>query len=281
MKLLSIDVGIKNLSFCLFEKKEGEENFHVLKWDNIDLSEKNDYKCIEIDKKGVCSKPAKYIKDTSCYCLKHSKKYAFLKPTPELKSSFLNKQKLNSLIEIAQKYNIIVADSKKPELVKKVLEYIEENSFKEIEKSNAAKVNLVTISKNILYKFDILLEEHLTSIDRVIIENQIGPLANKMKTIQGMLVQYFVMKNSSINIDFINASNKLKGIGNLKCVETIENINKIDYKQRKKISILACLEIINTNCNLQVWQDFVKTHTKKDDLCDSFLQGLWYLKNKS
>ena len=32
MKIFSVDVGIKNLSFCLFEVNE---NITIVKWDNI------------------------------------------------------------------------------------------------------------------------------------------------------------------------------------------------------------------------------------------------------
>ena len=44
MKLLSVDVGIKNLSFCLFEIDDGEKSnqIKIIKWDNIDLSDKNE-----------------------------------------------------------------------------------------------------------------------------------------------------------------------------------------------------------------------------------------------
>ena len=39
MKILSIDVGIKNLAFCLFDKSPTAEHFKVIKWDIIDISE--------------------------------------------------------------------------------------------------------------------------------------------------------------------------------------------------------------------------------------------------
>ena len=39
----------------------------------------------------------------------------------------------------------------------------------------------------------------IESITHVFIENQISPIANRMKTIQGMLAQYFIMKS---NIDW-------------------------------------------------------------------------------
>jgi hypothetical protein len=45
MKVLSIDVGIKNLAYCLFEKPEDSEHFTIKKWDSIDVSEINTSKC--------------------------------------------------------------------------------------------------------------------------------------------------------------------------------------------------------------------------------------------
>ena len=96
MKILSIDVGIKNLSFCLFELQSPDEksnHLKVIKWDNIDLSEKTESKCIEVDKNGLCDKPAKFSKDGKYYCLKHSKKHNYLQPSAELKQSYLNNKK--------------------------------------------------------------------------------------------------------------------------------------------------------------------------------------------
>lgn len=271
MKLLSIDVGIKNLSICLFET-ELTSHLKIIKWDNIDLSETIENKCIEIEKNVLCDKPAKFIKDGKCYCLKHSKKHNFLHPTNELKSAFLNKQKLQTLIEMADKYKLEYEKPiKKAQLLDVINEFINNNCYKAIIKPNASKVDLVTIGRNIQFKFDDILAEHLTSIDKIIIENQIGPIANKMKTIQGMISQYFIMKNNNVSIDFVSASNKLK--------DFIKE-DKIDYKQRKKLGVQACLGIVSNDFRFKEWETFVNKHTKKDDLADCFLQGLWYIKNK-
>jgi hypothetical protein len=106
-------------------------------------------------------------------------------------------------------------------------------------------------------------------IDYVIIENKIGPLAIRMKTIQGMLVQYFVMSPVEVkNVEFISASNKLKDC-DLK--------DKSKYSDRKKLGIAKCLETITTNINYSNQIDYFNAHKKKDDLADSFLQGLWFL----
>ena len=119
--------------------------------------------------------------------------------------------------------------------------------------------------------------DHLSSIDTVIIENQIGPLANKMKTIQGMLSQYFIMKNNYINIDFISSFNKLKDFTK----ELVkEKDAKLDYKERKKLGIQICNDLIHKENQYNIWIDMFNKHKKKDDLSDCFLQGYWYMNNK-
>lgn len=279
MKLLSIDVGIKNLSFCLFElNSPGETSNHikVIKWDNINLSEKNESKCIEIDKNGLCDKPAKFTKDEKCYCLKHSKKHNFLHPTAQLKPSYINKQKIQNLIDIADKYKVKYENPvKKANLISLLTEFINNNCFSAVQKTNASKVDLVTIGRNIQDKFDNILGEHLETINTIIIENQIGPIANKMKTIQGMISQYFIMRNNNIQIEFISATNKLKDF------MPKDNPEKIDYKQRKKLGIQTCLEMISTDFRFKEWEIFFNKHSKKDDLSDCFLQGIWFIKHKT
>ena len=277
MKILSCDPGIKNLAFCLFEKSSTDENFKITKWDIINLSEQNEIqKCYVIDKKGVCNKPAKYKKDASCFCLKHSKKQPFVIPTPDLKPTYINKQKLQKLFEIADKYNIKYEKPiKKADIVSLINQYTSTTCFEEIKSINASNVNLVEIGKNIKYKFnDLFLSEGL--IDYVIIENQISPIANRMKTIQGMISQYFIMREPMTNfIQFVSASNKLKEF-------TIkDNItdtkSKSSYSDRKKLGISKCLEIITSEQRFNDQINYFKTHKKKDDLSDSFLQGLWFI----
>ena len=273
MKILSIDVGIKNLSFCLFLTPEDNLNhLKVIQWDNIDISEKTDTKCIEIDKNGLCDKPAKFTKDSKCYCLKHSKKHNYLQPLAEFKQSYLNKQKIQSLIDIADKYKLKYENPpKKSNILEIINEFINNNCYTAISKTNATKINLVTIGRNIQHKFDEIFNEHLLSIDTIIIENQIGPIANKMKTIQGMISQYFIMRNNNINIEFISACNKLKDF---------LSEEKIDYKQRKKLGVQTCLGIVNNDFRFKEWNTFFAKHNKKDDLSDCFLQGIWFIKHK-
>jgi len=272
MKVLSIDVGIKNLALCFFEKPLGSNNFQITKWDVINVSESEITKCCFVDKNILCNKPAKFKKDNEYFCLKHSKKQKYQIPTSELKSSFINKQKIQKLFEIADKNNIKYEKPiKKIDLVNVINEYIHNNYFQEIKTINASKIDLITIGANIKDKFNEIFsgENAIDFIDHVIIENQISPIANRMKTIQGMIVQYFIMCDVVVeNIEFISASNKLKDC---------DVKDKTKYSDRKKLGIAKCLEIISTDHRFENQLNYFNSHNKKDDLSDCFLQGLWFI----
>ena len=74
-------------------------------------------------------------------------------------------------------------------------------------KVNANDVDLICIGKSIKNLFNQLPD--IETITHVLIENQISPIANRMKTIQGMIAQFFIM-NDIKDIEFVSASNKLK-----------------------------------------------------------------------
>ena len=276
MKILSIDVGIKNLAFCLLCNNDTSANsFLIKKWNVVDLSTSEEVvkKCCGKEKKGPCVKPAKYTKNNQCFCIKHAKKDKYVLPSSDLKTSYINKQKLQKLIDIVAKYKIpsIVEKPKKADLISLITAFAKENCYEELVKTSASDVDLITIGKNIKLKFDSLFLEE-TNIDYVIIENQISPIANRMKTIQGQIVQYFIMSGINVaNIEFISASNKLK---------EFETDDKTEYKDRKKLGIVKTQETLQHNQNFSNMLDYFNTHKKKDDLADSFLQGLWFIKNR-
>jgi hypothetical protein len=296
MKILSIDVGIKNLAFCLFDDVV-ENAFQITNWNTIDLSQESlsitPQLCKEICKNNkCCNKPAKYTKNLIYYCMQHSKKQPFHIPKLEMKSTFINKQKVQQLRDLANKYNITFDNSaKRSELILLLNAYMQSNCFEPITSVtvNASKLDLITIGRNIQLKFDSIFKDDISTITNVIIENQISPIANRMKTIQGMIAQYFIMRNASIQIEFISATNKLKNDGELtiKSLPVESNIiltEKAKYKNRKNAGIQKCLEYITQYVNIVTeshkypdWKLFFTNHNKKDDLSDSFLQGVWYI----
>ena len=285
-RIISIDVGIKNLAFCLFEKQHESSHFSIVKWDIVNLSQEDEMqKCQCIEKNNICNKPAKYTLNDGYFCLKHSKKQNYQIPTSELKTSFINKQKIQKLFDIADKYNIPYEKPiKKNDLLFKINDYVSNKCFKEITNTNASQIDLITIGKNIRNKFNKIFSIE-DKIDYVLIENQISPIANRMKTIQGMIAQYFIMNNNTEHIEFVSSVNKLKQPQNL--TETPTPENKIeqkqngDYKSRKKTGIMKCLELLTTDHRFDNQLSYFNTHKKKDDLSDSFLQGLWFINKQN
>jgi len=274
MKLLSIDVGIKNLAFCLFEKSSETLHFQITKWDVVNISTPEFTNCCVSEKNGPCAKAAKYQKNGNCYCLKHAKKQTCQIPPADLKLLFLKKQPIKKvLLEIADKYGILYTTPVvKQDLFNSLVKYTNDYYFQEIVSKNASKINLIEIGANMKEKFNQLFVCEKT-IDYIIIENQISPIANRMKTIQGMIVQYFIMSGISVsNMEFVSASNKLKD-----CMVT----GKTKYSDRKKMGITKCREVLISDDRFVNQTTFFDNHTKKDDLADSFLQGLWYIHDKN
>ena len=120
--------------------------------------------------------------------------------------------------------------------------------------------DMVDIGKRLIQVYDTF--ENVTT---VLVENQIGPLASKMKGIQGMVVQYWLMRGA--NVHCIAAVNKLK----------LFHKGSTTYSQRKKLGIHFAKQVLKE----KGWDDtaFLK-HKKKDDLADTLLQAIWFIETK-
>ena len=274
--IISIDVGIVKLAFALFKRLEGAHEFTLDKWCVVNLTRDSVIEpliaCSECSKKATCTKNGVH------FCAKHGKKSGGLLPSSELKLSNINKLKKELVIELMTKLGLTFEPSgSKQDLVKTVKDYIDKNMLQPVVKTNASKLDLNTIGRNIKQNFDAIFAGDTCHVDEVIIENQIGPQAIRMKTIQGMLSQYFIMRHDNVSIKFVNASNKLKCDVPLTTGEVVETT----YKDRKDMGIHMCKHIIQTNeLYTADWLEFVNSKKKVTgiaDLSDCFLQGLWYI----
>ena len=97
MKLLSIDVGMKNLAFCLMDLNDNTYlNNKICKWGVINLCEDEIVYCKEKTKKGNnCGKASSYHKEGVYYCKTHAKKCEkYTIPPSELRLNKLKKYKI-------------------------------------------------------------------------------------------------------------------------------------------------------------------------------------------
>ena len=302
MKVLSFDVGIKNLGICLIEYNNEEENkqkkLNIHYWDIINLisneEQKIVYKCLKQD----CNlKPKSYIEfnDNKYYlCSKHLSNINelienILIPWNEDKWCQIRNQNCNYCIETKTKQalyknenlNLILCSkhykncqTKKNNCINKIYT-IRNKRVKEIS-SNDIKLQLI---KSLDNRKDILLQ----NADIVLIENQPTFKNPTMKAISDTIYTWFMIRaivdknlnNSTIKeLKFISPSNKLKEF-NTNSLDEAEDNKK--YKITKKLSVNNT-ETILTSYNLNDWLKHLLTFVKKDDLADSFLQG-WYVLN--
>jgi hypothetical protein len=127
-------------------------------------------------------------------------------------------------------------------------------------KLNANHLTMVDLGKGLFTALETIIDK----IDLILIENQIGQNAIRMKSLQGMITMYFISKGKC-NIQYWNAGNKLKRF--LK--------KKTTYTERKKIGVKLTNYLLEEHFPEQI--AYFKTHKKKDDLADCFLQLFDYL----
>ena len=219
----------------------------------------------------MCDKKATHVKklnaNANAYiCSTHLNK--LFPETVSIKT--IKKAKNAVLTEIANKYNITIDSSlTKKQTTDFLVKYVEDNHYHEIPSVSANNMDLISIGISIRDLFSQVLS--IGEIDKIIIENQISPIANRMKSIQGMIAQFFIMNNKT-DIHFISSANKLKYF--------LEG-KKTEYGERKKLSVDITKAILSQKENdSQNLSAFIH-HKKKDDLADSFLQGLWFLVHHS
>jgi len=312
MKVISFDVGIKNMAYCIFENINGE--LRISGWEVLNLMDTQETsficECMNVPKSKkllpkACTKKAKYIKNNKYYCDKHAKSCSqYIVPTKQFQLSSLKKMKVDDLIKLGNKYLIFIDIENPAKMLKKdiltmITSYFDKRCFESIipkKTKTASETDLIEIGRNMKQRLGEIT--NLNDITNVAIENQISPIANRMKTIQGMLAQYFIMTNENAQIHFISSANKLKQFDKNKRIpptDTIENklvvlpdtdadtsVNIVrninpNYKSHKKDGVQYCLEVIDANPEMSIWKTALDTK-KKDDLADAFLQGIWYLR---
>lgn len=370
MRLISFDVGMKNLAYCIFSisntiaftgasATDLIHHIHIERWDVIDLRFEPNLSTSAITEvapppppKRTCNNDNKLAKwmlflgqqsaqtpstqppSVVMYCAKCAEKSKYKTPSREIlpiqrKPEILTKKKLGELMDI--KVNLcsdgasqsldaninINLKVRKSDLIEEIktmisrdfMEPFEEQKYsnyisgiapttgaattkpKKANYTYAHDLDLITYGRNMMKHLDVILAECSGPIDMMIIENQISTLASRMKTLQGMITQYFIMKNIPM-IEFISASCKLKLFTNTPLSHhdaTADNdelcIDASTYADRKKSGIAVCRSLGEISrkhkSEYAKWMSVFETHKKKDDLADCFLQGLWRVHSAS
>lgn len=253
MKLVSIDIGIRNLAVCVLEGTT-RKDLKILHWDVIDiLGEKNGVArplCFH------CKKAAMWQQEDRYACTKHCPQSKV--PT----KTSLTKKKIDELKTQANQLGVSPVPTKKPELVNAIhnkLTCIGWTKF-----SGGAAVKHAPVL-DLAHDFASSLDSRSAwwkDAQMVVVENQKD---RRMFAVQAMIQMYFVREGVP-KVKGVSAVHKLSNIVTLDSTST--------YRGRKKAGIVHCEQLMPTEN-----ATFFRSHKKKDDLADAFLQGLWFLEH--
>lgn len=262
MSILSWDVGVHNLAFCKLSYDKNNYKFPIDQWAVIDLLDEVKHLCIHQLKSGkVCGKQGSY----TCV-LKETSEENDIEENKNDGDNAPNGDIQNNPVE--EKVQYLCATHSKVKDAKDLYDKIALIK-KPTKKEQSEKRSLINLGRSMYKKLDAMPE--LLEVEAVVIENQPCMKNPTMKSVQMMLFSYFLMKNVE-NIQLISARNKLKVYKG----EEMTSTKKTGYAKTKDLGIKYCEEMIKDDAeNLK----YLKTHKKKDDLCDAYLQGAFYLAN--
>lgn len=242
---MSIDVGIKNLSFIIFDAKYCDvrkRNIYEIKtdtsgnllWDTLDITpEAYHFNCnyTSKNKKTACNKLASHVQNEKYFCNAHKK-------------------------------------------------FIDTNlPFYSIDRN---KISVDEIFKTLVIKLDkLFIENPSLGIKQIIIEKQ-PPTNPRMKSIMSVLQSYFIIRGIVDKIGGISLVDKIHLLDAKHKLSVYDgppiNVShlKKKYDQRKFLS-KEYTKYILENYDYDIYfKYFEQFPTKKDDLADCFLQAYYY-----
>lgn len=276
--VLSFDVGVIHLAYCLMTKKDFKDangliknDWFILEWNNIDLTDRDTQKC-------YCGAAAKLSNEingkTNYYCKTHGKKVnipikefnEYFEPCEKVKtfSQAIDKKSNNFLSNEPCEKKLIVnkcqyISCSKKQCEKKAsfnykenkLNYICSTHAKQQYKSNIKLLQLKSFKiKNSAtldfdeIKFDLMMElenrPELLKADYVVIENQPSFKNPKMKSIATTIYDYYLIRGI---ID------KVKTNSNIKQVKFMSPSNKLKLANDGDTKLLIKTKTNKTNTN--------------------------------
>ena len=290
VKVLGFDVGIKNLAYCIVEKQEDKyiiQSDHKECWNIINLTEQEKLKCAYESCINLITQTTEIGGIKYYFCTKHKLLYKALIQANPLKFAECNEScKCSHAASCKTKSKYMWGGNSICSKHKEMIERNEEKSRALTKYKTFVKdFTIHDLKLRLLTKLDTFKDLFL-NVDVVCIENQPTFKNPTMKAISDVLYTWFMIRglierdlNKSIisKVTFFAPSNKLKIAG--KTDDINEQIDQADktgtkYKKTKELGITNCMEFIKHS---QAYVDHLNSFKKKDDLCDAFLHGVYYI----
>ena len=291
MKLLSIDVGLINLAYCVLEDNNSKENndknndknkkdnkFTIIDWGLLDVSEK-------VETCDMCNKPAKFKNELKQvkYCGVHKRKYinSFKEEdlfTKQDEKDICTHCGKTGYYKLNGKDTIMCSSHKTSHIKKESKKY----DLEQIKKQSVMKTDINVLCEKIAKKLD---EKDFPKVDKVVIENQPSVKNGKMKSVQTFISCYFVIrfnidKKYNTQICFSLANNKLKYDKDTTKKELSKAKNARDkYTITKELGVKYAKQVLDKDkVKNSKWIKLLENNKKKqDDLADSLMQGYYFM----
>ena len=264
--IISFDVGIKHLAYCSLDLS-GE----IHAWNVLNLVSEESVEPVLTC--SLCTRKAVFKNESICFCQRPTafcKQHGVKSKDWILPVAGLGSMKKQQIVDLFLAKGWSVPEGSK-ETVVKALQGKMLAAVRPLKKVAAGDVSLIDVGRRMVAELDRVFEGW--NIGAVLIENQISPIANRMKTLQGMLTAYFLMRFPLAAVHYISSGNKLK-----KVAEPVgEPEEKRSYKENKELGIQRCREALQKDVGGDWLAFFDGWPGKKDDLADSYLQGVWWL----
>lgn len=316
--VVSFDVGIKNMAYCILGDGSilTPETPKILGWGLLNLTPTSTTAttpevvvplCCKCSKKSVYWIPClvRGQRPTQGLCLRHAKSQSvYIVPEKKHCISAMKTAPKLALMTMYQKYcgSEMTGALTKAVLMDKLAAIFQEKHLipvmdpKTRPTLGCHQLDLIQIARTMSQRLQILgLADLGQGLTDVIIENQISPIATRMKTIQGFLTEYFVLQHPTVSIEYICAGNKLKDLRREHPVPVPVPVVPVvstptptstqeegatrkpnSYKQNKSDAIFYTNLLLESQTSPEWKILFQGAGSKRDDLADCFLQGIWW-----
>lgn len=292
MRVLGIDIGVKNLAYCIVEKRDG--NYVVpepvnIHWNIIDII-KEDICCSVEDCDATVKKFTNVNGERTFFCGKHARKKH---------KELCEKYPVNKYLLETQEKCTQIKSCKGPACCKMNGTYLCEKHDKIVTKQLAKDRSLqdykLIITEN--YSNDDLKERLIhaldahrdlfMTVDNVRIEAQPMFVSNKVKLISDTLAAWFFIRglidaksnHSHIQSTKYSASaNKLKISENESTIKELVNQSSNRYAKTKEMGEEECKLMVKHSQNCL---DHLSKLKKIDDLCDAYLHAVYCIQREN
>lgn len=287
MRIVSFDIGIKNLSYAVGDYDENTRELKIEEWDIINILED------EINAQQLCSHIGTNKNKIKCkkfanfkiangeefFCKTHKKNHKKYVP-PNITKLKDSEERISCQDCECNKKAKYMVNFKQlcPSHKSKIEKYYKTNFT--LKKVKTIKCNKYPINK-IADKMITVMDEkyiHLLNCDIVLLELQPAMTAMTMKTVSNYLSMWFRIrgKHDKINGSNIQEIKYYRATNKLEFNKDNTNENKNTYTDRKKTGIDNVNEYLDYKNDIENKEKF-NSHKKRDDMSDALLQILSYL----